>query len=319
MSEGGGLAMLNMQELLSLVKGRVAIGEEMREHTSFRIGGPADFFIEPMDRQDFIRAVGFFTSRRIPFVILGRGSNILVHDEGIRGGVIMTGTALQQFSIKKQQVEADAGVSVSLLAEKTFSSSLGGIELLQGIPGTVGGAVRMNAGAWGQEIFQVLSWVEVLRGGRTSVLYPDELEYGYRQGGFGSEIVLRAGFRLKRLSEREHAERSRRVQEIRLQRARTQPLSFPNAGSVFKNPERSIGGESLSAGALIDRCGLKGYSCGGALVSELHGNFIVNTGSASAADVMKLVEVIRNRVAERFGVVLELEIGLLGFDGVICR
>lgn len=311
--------MLNMQDLLSQVRGRVSIGEEMRQHTSFRIGGPADFFIEPLDREDFISAVRFFESRRIPFVVLGRGSNVLVHDEGIRGGVILTGSALQKLSIKKQQAEADAGVSLSLLAEKTFASSLGGIELLQGIPGTVGGAVRMNAGAWGQEIFQVLSWVEVLRAGRISVLYPDELDYGYRQGGLGCEVVLRAGFRLKKLSEQEHAARSRQLREIRLQRSRTQPLSFPNAGSVFRNPEPSGDGERLSAGAMIDRCGLKGYSCGGAMVSELHGNFIVNTGSASAADVMKLVGVIRDKVVERFGVVLELEIGLLGFDSVSCR
>ncbi len=310
--------MLSTEELLRTIRGTIRIGEQMCEHTSLKIGGPADFFIDPVDRNDFCEAIRFFSRHNLPCTIIGRGTNLLVHDDGIRGAVIGTSRALGNMAIKKDSVMVDAGVPLPVLAEKTFAASLGGIELLQGIPGTTGGALMMNAGAWGQEIFDVVSWVEVLRDGAGRTLQRDEIDAGYRHGGLDDSVILSAGLKLKKLTASALRERSAALQEARKQRLALQPLSLPNAGSTFRNPDPEVFPGAMSAGRMIDLCGLKGVRRGDAMISDIHANFIVNTGSARASDVIELITLARNAVQSAFGVYLELELKLLGFENALC-
>ncbi|ACF47262.1 UDP-N-acetylenolpyruvoylglucosamine reductase [Prosthecochloris aestuarii DSM 271] len=310
--------MLSTEELLRTIRGSISIGEPMSEHTSLKIGGSADFFIDPLDRDDFCEALRFFSRHNLPCTIIGRGSNMLVHDDGIRGAVIRTPRALGKLTVKKESVVVEAGVPLPLLAEKTFAASLGGIELLQGIPGTTGGALMMNAGAWGQELFDVVSWVEVLRDGTLMTLQREEIRFGYRYGGLDDSVIISAGLKLKKLSAASVRERLVVLQESRKKRMESQPLSQPNAGSIFRNPDPVGHPEAMSAGKMIDLCGLKGTRRGDAVISDVHANFIVNAGSARAADMIELISVARNAVQSTFGVCLDLEIKLLGFENALC-
>ncbi len=310
--------MISTEELRGAIKGQVLLGESMKEHTTMKIGGFADFYVDPLDKDDLCRAVTLFAQRGLPCLLFGRGSNLLVHDEGIRGAVVVTTRALGNYTISKNVVTAGAGVSLPLLAEKTFARSLGGLEMLQGIPGTVGGAIAINAGANGQEILDAVSWVEILEGGKPRVVSKDEIAAGYRYCSLEGHAILGAGMKLQKLSatEREKIEvlRAAALQK----RAVSQPLSWPNAGSVFRNPAPEENPSGLSAGQMIDACGLKGFQRGGAAISETHANIIINKGSAKASDVMELITLAKEHVRKMFGVCLELEIKLLGFEKACC-
>ncbi len=306
--------MISTEELLGAVKGTVLLGEPMKNHTTLNVGGPADFFIDPLDREDFLRAVSFFRRHHLPCTVIGSGSNLLVHDEGVRGAVIVTARALGEFSLNRNVLTAGAGVPLPAAAAKTFARSLGGLEMLQGVPGTIGGALVMNAGAYGQEIGEAVSWVEVLVNGKPAILAREEITFGYRRSSLAESVILRAGLKLEKLSPAARAERETVRNEVLRKRAASQPLSLPSAGSVFRNPESGGPG----AGQMIDACGLKGYRAGGAVFSPVHANIVVNEGGACAADVLELITTARNRVSETFGVVLEPEVKLLGFEDVFC-
>jgi len=310
--------MVNLEELRASVKGTVLIGEPMSGHTTFRTGGPADFFLRPDTPEDLCRAVTFFRNRNLPCTILGCGSNMLVHDDGIRGAVIATSTALSGYRIRKDLLTAGAGVSFSLLAAKSFEASLGGIELLQGIPGTLGGAIYMNAGAWGQQIGDAVSSIDIFSAGSVKTLRQADIAFVYRSSGLDGAVILSAELKLRRLTARERREQGRARDEAAERRLRTQPLKWPNAGSVFRNPGPEHNPEGMSAGRMIELCGLKGRTCGGAMISDVHANFIVNTGSATSADVMALVTTAREAVLARFGIELELEVRTAGFENAFC-
>jgi len=310
--------MISTEELLGTIRGEVLLGESMKEHTALKVGGSVDFYVDPLDREDLCGAIALFEARNLPYELIGRGSNLLVHDDGVRGALIITSRALGGYSVRKNILNAGAGALLPVIAEKTFCLSLGGLEMLQGIPGTVGGAIAMNAGAHGQEISSVVSRVEILHEGRACMVPAHDIAFGYRSCSLGGSVILGAEMKLKKLSDAECDKRGRLRREVFQRRSDSQPLSWPNAGSVFRNPRPEDNPSGLSAGQMIDACGLKGVQRGGAVISETHANFIINAGDARAADVMELIVEARERVRTMFGVQLELEIKLLGFAKSCC-
>lgn len=272
----------------------------LAELTSFRIGGPARFVLRP-DSYDAIRnAVRFAETSGMPLALLGRGTNVLAPDAGFDGLVLRFDTPLHEPVYAGNSVVVCCGTSLTQLARETVRKGLMGIECLCGIPGTLGGACAMNAGAYGQEIKQVLRRIRLLRGGRDEWVDVHDADLGYRKSAFAfpDAIALEAELLLR--PDDGTAEAS--MQRCMEQRRRKQPLELPSAGSTFKRPAGHF------AGALIEQCGLKGASIGGAQVSEKHAGFIVNTGGATEADVLALIRHVRRVVFERTGVELEPEI-----------
>jgi len=295
------------RELLELIaSGRVRAGEPMKKHTSWRIGGPADYFVEPVGREELQRVVSFANKHKIALTVIGNGSNLLVNESGIRGIVIKIGSGLARVTNLEKDIVAEAGAKLSALAAAAKDRGLGGLEFSAGIPGTVGGAVMMNAGANGSSIGALVREVLLLDSeGRLSRRDREALNFSYRSCDLQREpaIVVEASFtcypREKNLIEEE-------METFVAKRLSTQPLGLPNAGSVFKNPP----GES--AGRLIESAGLKGLRVGDAQISTLHANFIVNLGMATAADVLALINKARETVLARHGVELRLEVKVVG-------
>lgn len=284
----------------------VRLNEPMSRHTSFKIGGAADIFCMPHNGAEMKVLVKYFKSNSIDFMIMGNGSNMLVGDGGIRGAVIKPGGELSQISASGDEITAGAGVLLSKAANTALANELSGMEALSGIPGSVGGAVSMNAGAYGTEIGDVLKEVTFIDENlETKTLSADKLGLSYRKSIFTDtdRIILSAVFKLKKGSKEEIAAAMR---EFTKRRTEKQPLSYPSAGSVFKRPEGHF------AGKLIEDCGLKGYSIGGAEISKLHAGFIINYDNATAEDVKNLIKYTQERVFEKFGVKLEPEIKIIG-------
>ncbi len=311
--------MLNLQELRQALRGEVQLNYNLAKLSSFRIGGNADVFISPKDKEDVKNAVKFFEKVNMPYVVLGRGSNVLISDKGIRGAVISLRENLEQVKVKEENGEvlvyAEAGADLPALAVEMLKRGYGGLENLSGIPGSVGGAILMNAGAYGKEIFEVIENIEVIRNGEIKTLQRNEVAYRYRGTDLEDDIILACRLRLKKLSaeEKKLAMENRKV--LMEKRRNSQPLTLPNAGSIFKNPPPDEHGNPRFAGALIEACCLKGKRIGGAQISEKHANFIVNVDNAKASDVMALIELAKSQVKKKFGIELELEIKLLGeFD-----
>ena len=279
--------------------------EPMARHTSFRIGGPAALFLMPGDENCLAQAVRICRMAGLPFFILGNGTNLLVSDEGYQGVVIQTAHHLQTVSVKENMVSAQAGALLSRTSAAARDASLTGMEFAGGIPGTVGGAVAMNAGAYGGEIRDVLLKARLLTPeGKIIEASPDELELGYRTSRLRKtgEIVLEAIFALEPGRKEEIAATMR---ELAARRAEKQPLEYPSAGSTFKRP---VG---YYAGKLIMDCGLRGYRVGGAEVSEKHCGFVINRGGATAGDVRRLMDDVTRTVLEKTGVRLEPEVQFL--------
>jgi UDP-N-acetylmuramate dehydrogenase len=293
-----------IDDIQKMFRGKIALGEPMKQHTSFRIGGPADYYLEPADRDDCIAVVSFCRKRNIPFLMMGKGSNMLVGDDGIRGAVINLEYGIHAMRCDGDIVKSDAGVPLARFVDFCIQQGFAGVEMLPGIPGTLGGAIVMNAGAYGGEISNHLIGVEILRDGKIITVRKEDAGFAYRKSNFQDEIVLGASFRLPR-GDKAELMRSRR--ELLIRRNRTQPVNLPNSGSMFKNPQGTF------AGKLIEEAGLKGRRIGNAQISERHANFIVNLGAAAALDVVSLIEEIQKTVFKRSGVHLELEIKLIGF------
>jgi len=286
--------------------GRMAENEPLARHTSFRIGGPADLFLEPADKRSLVLALREIWSRGIPVFILGGGTNVLVSDAGFRGAVVSIRRALRSMCFNGLCAAADSGVKLPRFVLECAKRGLSGLEALCGVPGTVGGAVAMNAGAGGCQIADCLVSVEVLsKQGEVCTLSTEELRLGYRTsvllgGGF---VVLRANFRFR---QGEPDEIMRRVREAIDKRRASQPVNQWNAGCVFKNPPGDY------AGRLIELCGAKGIREGGAQVSAKHANFIVNLGGATANDVRRLMTRVQDMVRANSGIELEPELILVG-------
>lgn len=281
---------------------RLRTQEPMSRHTTFKIGGPAKIFFEPERMEELADALHRYRQQGQSIYILGGGSNLLVRDEGVDGVVIALhkGAAFQHITIEGCKVKAGAGVSLPKLVKMMANIGLSGLECLVGIPGTVGGAARMNAGGKHGTIGPLIESVFVMHSdGHTERIERDKLLFGYRSSNLKDFVILEVVLLLKEESPALVFEHTRAIYE---EKKRTQPLYEPSAGCVFKNPP------GQSAGALIDKAGLKGTTVGGAMVSEKHANFIINRGGATASDVLKLIDLIRERVSKIFNISLELEI-----------
>jgi UDP-N-acetylmuramate dehydrogenase len=286
------------------LRGELRAGVMLAPLTWMRVGGPAAWMAHPADADDladFLRAL----PASVPVVPLGVASNVLIRDGGIAGVVVRFGGPLAQVAIEGTTLVAGAGALDQRVAQLAQRAGLSGLEFMIGVPGTIGGAVRMNAGAFGGETAERLSWVElVTRDGRTARLRPDELGFAYRTSRLpAGAIVVRAAFAL---TAGEPAAIARRLEEIRAAREAAQPTRVATGGSTFKNPP------GAKAWALIDAAGCRGLRHGRAMVSEKHCNFLINTGGASAQEVEALGEIVRGRVREHSGVDLEWEIIRLG-------
>lgn len=296
--------MLSLEHIRSICSGEIHISEALAPMASFRIGGPVDIYIEPATTSELAELVRYFRRVDAPYVILGNGSNLLISDEGIRGVALNIERHFSDLRIDDGIVTAGAGARLSKFVDFCVRHSLAGSEMLAGIPGTLGGAVIMNAGAYGGEISDHMLDVTVLREGEVLTLGKKEAGFRYRGSDLRDDIVLSARFRFP---EGDEDQLKARRKELLLKRNAAQPVNYPNAGSIFKNPEGD------HAARLIEACGLKGYTVGGAQVATLHANFIINTGGATAADVLAVIRHVRRTVQEHTGVRLELEIRLLGF------
>ena len=277
--------------------------EAMKAHSSFRIGGPADVFVEPAFDQELGALRRFLRDKGVEPVIIGNGTNILVHDEGIRGVVIHLG---EEFSSIRQEgtvLYAEAGVTLAKLAVYAKEHGLAGLEFAHGIPGSLGGAVMMNAGAYGGEMKDVVRSVRYMND-FGNIGDTDEPGFAYRKSRFTNsrDIILGAAIQLRKDAPEAIHER---MMELWAKRSASQPLDKASAGSTFKRPWKGY------AAAMIEEAGLKGLSIGGAQVSEKHAGFVINTGNASFADVSALMEKIKETVYEKFGVMLEPEVRIL--------
>lgn len=278
--------------------------EPMAKYTSMRVGGPADYYLEPKDKKDLADLVQYLQRNTVSFLILGRGSNLLVSDDGVRGVVLNVESGVSNVYRDGDFVVAESGCRLNTFTDFCIQHGLAGVEMLAGIPGTIGGAVVMNAGAHGGEIADHIVQVEVIREGEIVQIKKSGANFSYRKSGFAHDVVLSATFLLPKGSKDELLARRR---ELILKRNASQPLELPNSGSMFKNPPNNF------AARLIDQAGLKGKRVGGAQISEKHANFIVNHGTAKAADVMKLIDLAQRTVYQNSGVLLELEVQLIGF------
>lgn len=278
----------------------------MKNYTSFKVGGPAELFLSPEDVGQTAKLVCFCEKEEIPVFVLGKGSNLLVSDRGIKGAVIYTGKQCGISLTDENTVRAQSGASLAQLCTFALENSLSGLEFAYGIPGTVGGAVFMNAGAYGGEMKDVLLNSEyVSTDGTSGELDNEAMELSYRHSAYeNSNLVITAAS--VRLAPADRNEIKSTMNDILARRKEKQPLEYPSAGSTFKRPEGNF------AGALIEQCGLKGVSVGGAQVSEKHAGFIINRGGATAADILSLIKHVQARVKAQTGVSLETEIRLIG-------
>ena len=289
-----------------IAKDSILIDEPMSRHTTFRVGGPADFFVAPKAKEEVRDVIRICKEAGMPYYIIGNGSNILVSDAGYRGVIVQIYKEMNEVKVEGDLVKAQAGALLSGIAAKALGAELSGFEFASGIPGTIGGACVMNAGAYGGEMKDVLESVTVLTGeGKIIELGRNELELGYRTSVIAKKgyIVLGAVLKL----ERGDGEKIKTyMDELKEKRVTKQPLEYPSAGSTFKRPE------GYFAGKLIEDAGLRGFQVGGAQVSEKHCGFVINRDHATAADIMELMRQVQIRVKENSGVDLEPEVKRLG-------
>lgn len=300
-----------MDKVIKLLRnmqiGKLFEQEPLANHTTMKIGGPADLFIEPSSVENIEKAMRVIQENNLPWRAIGRGSNLLVSDEGIDGVVLKLGKGLDHVEINGSEVKAGAGVSLVSLSVQISKKGYAGLEFASGIPGSVGGAVYMNAGAHGSDMSSILKQAHVLfEDGTLTWLSKEEMEFSYRTSLLQKKkpgIVLEAVFQLK---EGDRSEIVERMQNNKNYRKDTQPYNLPCAGSIFRNPLPN------HAGRLVEDAGLKGHSIGGAQISPMHGNFIVNTGNGSAADVQALIQHVKDTVYSEFEIELETEVEIIG-------
>lgn len=300
----------NFFEQLTLAAGtgRVTEDEPMKKHTTFRVGGPARYFVSPSGEEALKNTILLCRERKVPYYILGNGSNLLVSDAGYAGVMILIGDGFSEVRAEGSAVLAGAGALLSQIAKEALFHSLTGFEFAAGIPGTLGGAVVMNAGAYGGEMKQVLRSVRVMtEEGEILVLSADELELGYRYSCVPEKryIVLSAEIGLAAGSREAIRER---MDDLATQRREKQPLEYPSAGSTFKRPA------GYFAGKLIQDAGLRGYRVGGAAVSEKHCGFVVNREQATAEEIRTLIRDVQRSVKETSGVDIETEVKMIGWE-----
>lgn len=301
---------MNIKKLLPEIKKNVLL----KDYTTFKIGGPAKYFFVAKNKKDLIKAILMAKKIGLPFFILGGGSNLLVSDKGFKGLVIKVKSQIRQPAdkIKNNKIFAETSIPLAALVNKTVENNLTWLEWAAGIPGTVGGAIRGNAGAFGKSMKNIVKEVEVYdtKNGKIKILKNKNCKFNYRDSIFKKKknlIILSATLQLKKGNKKEIKKKIKKNLE---QRNKTQPLNFPSAGSIFKNPK------GFSAGELIEKCGLKGKKIGKIEISKKHANFIVNLGGGRTKDVKKLIKLIKKEVKNKFDVELEEEIQYLGFNAL---
>lgn len=283
------------------LKGKVKFGEPLKNKTTFKIGGKARFFVEPQDSCDLKLLLAAAKVKKLPVLLIGAGSNILASDAGISAIVVkLSEPFFKKISLRGRSIEAGSGVSLASLIDFARKRGLSGLEFLSGIPGTLGGALAMNAGAWGRNIGELLEEAVVMdKRAKEIILKKDDIKSGYRRSSLSKYIIIRASLRLRPKNKKEI---SAKISEYLKRRCVSQDTSLPNAGCIFRNPAEN------SSGRLIDLCGLKGKNLGGAVISRKHANFILNQNAASFNDVLKLMALIKNKVKNKFKLTLQPEI-----------
>jgi UDP-N-acetylmuramate dehydrogenase len=285
----------------------IKYNEPMKNHTSFRVGGPCDILILPQSFEDISKAIKVFLEYKIPYFIMGNGTNLIVKDGGFTGGIIKL-VKLNKIETEGNIIRAECGANLSCTAVEALKHNLKGLEFASGIPGTVGGAVAMNAGAYGPEIKDVIDSAKLMDArGNIYDLKNDKLELSYRNSIVQKKklIALEASFKLE---EGSYEAIKARMDELNKRRADKQPLNYPSAGSTFKRPD------GYYAGKLIEDAGLKGTAIGGAMVSEKHAGFIINYNNANANDIINLIKFVQKRIWEEFKVQLDPEVKIIGED-----
>lgn len=280
--------------------------EPMKNHTSFKLGGPADILVTPQSKEQLIKILDYCKDSSIPFNIIGNGTNLLVRDKGIRGVVIKIFNNMNDIKVEGNVICAQAGALLSKIAYTAYENGLTGFEFAHGIPGTLGGAVTMNAGAYGGEMKEVIIKTDfVSEDGKVITLRDEEHQFAYRDSYIQRNhgVVLRSWIKLKSGSKEEI---KAKMDDLLQRRKDKQPLEMPSAGSTFKRPE------GYFAGKLIEDCGLRGYTLGGAQVSQKHCGFVVNAGNATAQDIFDLIKYIQKNVKDKFDVDLETEVRIIG-------
>ena len=289
-----------------LTEEQVKIEEPMKNHTTFRVGGPAAYFVMPRTAEEVAKVTELCAQENVPYYIVGNGSNLLVGDKGFRGAIIQLYKSMGTFQVEGNQITAQAGCSLAQIANAALDAALTGFEFAAGIPGTLGGAVVMNAGAYGGEMKDVLTSVRVMtEEGEIMELPAEELGLGYRTSIIPEKRYIVLGAVIS-LTEGKKEEIKAQMDDLRQKRVSKQPLEYPSAGSTFKRPE------GYFAGKLIQDSGLKGFTIGGAQVSEKHSGFVINKGNATAADVMELIRQVTAKVKEDTGVTMEPEVKQIG-------
>ncbi|NSW91686.1 MAG: UDP-N-acetylmuramate dehydrogenase [Firmicutes bacterium] len=287
-------------------KDNIKINEPMKNHTSFKVGGPADILVTPENISMLDKVLNLCKKEGVPYFIMGNGTNLVVRDKGIRGVVIKTGEKLNKYSIHDNVIEAEAGILLSELSLIALENALSGLEFASGIPGTLGGAVTMNAGAYGGEMKDVVIKTQYISpDGKIKTLEGEQHRFGYRTSFIQKDggIVLKSWLKLYK---DDKAKIREQIECLTAKRKKTQPLDMPSAGSIFKRPQ------GYYTAPLIEECGLKGYSIGGAQVSMKHCGFIVNTGGATAQDVISVIKYIQNTIKNKYGLELETEVKIVG-------
>ena len=288
-----------------LIEGRVLVEAPMRQFTSIKVGGPADSLFFPKDVDELRKLVRYARRKSIPFFIIGKGTNLVVRDKGVRGWVISLTQGMKKIQLNGEVVEAEAGLPLQRLVQFTIQKGLTGLEPFFGIPGTVGGGLAMNAGAWGAELKDVLHSITLMKeDGEVVERSRPRLKFSYRRLDVPSSwIILKGRFQMKKGKKEEILERVKSYSEMR---KRTQPLDYPSAGSIFKNPKEG------PAGKWIEEAGLKGFRMGQAMISDRHANFIINLGKATAEEVIDLMELVEKKIYEKKGISLEREVEVVG-------
>lgn len=299
--------MVNLQQIFAgCTKKALLINEAMSKHTSFRIGGPADVMALPQSEQELQQLLSRAAEARVPVTLIGNGSNLLVRDKGIRGLVIKLGNMLNEIRQEGSAITFGSGVSLSMASHKAAELSLSGLEFAVGIPGSIGGAVYMNAGAYDGEMAKIVSSVRLMdTSGQMRELGAEQLCFGYRSTALQNSGCIVTAVTVQ-LQPGEQQAIAAKMAEFSQSRITKQPLELPSAGSMFKRPP------GYFAGTLIDQTGLKGYTVGGAQVSKKHAGFVVNVGGATAADVLQLIKDVQAKVYAAHGVHLEPEVLILG-------
>ncbi|MCM3768014.1 UDP-N-acetylmuramate dehydrogenase [Neobacillus niacini] len=296
-----------IQELEKMNIGKVKRNELLAHHTTIKIGGPADLFIEPSSVENLIATMEFIKKHKLNWRAIGRGSNLLVSDKGIEGAVVKLGSGINHLEVNGTEILVGGGYSLVSLSTLISRKGLSGLEFASGIPGSVGGAVYMNAGAHGSDISKILTKAHILfEDGTMEWLSNEEMSFSYRTSILQKErpgIVVEAVFQLK---EGDREAIVAQMQKNKDYRKDTQPWNYPCAGSIFRNPLPNY------AGKLIEVAGLKGFSIGGAKISELHGNFIVNAGNATAGDVLSLIQHVKDTIYSLYQVKMETEVEIIG-------